>query len=333
MPFKLQLSDAKQAEEILDAASSCTDSARFLSLVNRAQRRLWKRGNWWNSEWLVGLCVYGPCITWPHYVGTVLGIRFGCGAGLPITNNWSAIIGPKPYTCCSSYTGIGMRDANTSPLFNEISGCTGNRIVYRVVKAQDVGKTATLYGKQNGGQPLMHKNDTVWEPGVIIQATSPASHTAMDVTQIDSVVREATQGMAYLLEYNATTGAYRNLAEFQPNDTNPQFRRSYVDTCSGFMNCACVDDYGIKRKSVEALVKLEFIPVKNDYDFLMVDDLDALAMMISAIRDEDAGNQDAAEVNISKAIRELNFGLRDKSPGNQLTVSINAIGKTITNAI
>ena len=89
---------------------------------------------------------------------------------------------------------------------------------------------------------------------------------------------------------------------------------------------------GICWTNIDALVKVEFVPVQNDVDFLMIDNFDALKFMIQAINAEEANDEQTALVKITKAIQELNFELRNKNLDGQTSVFVNAVsGRGIIN--
>ena len=68
--------------------------------------------------------------------------------------------------------------------------------------------------------------------------------------------------------------------------------------------------------------------------FLLIDNFDALKFMIQAITAEAANDDQTAEIKISKAIRELNFELRDKNADDQMPVRVNSvIGRKIKNPL
>jgi hypothetical protein len=328
--YKFQLADAK-ASTLKNIAGVCPSSQAFVDLVNEAQRRLLKRGNWFGTEWLVQLCVQSCVITWPRYVGTVLGVRFCSGVPAELFNHWFSFIGPH-----ASHRGwhsdITIQDLNPAPCFSDISGTTGKLVRYHVVKNNDVGKKITLYGKQYGAQPLQEKVSGIWVDGVTLTAASPFVSTSQMVTKITSITREATEGMAYLYEYDPVTNVLRDLSVFEPNETNPQYRRSH---CIGFprITHTCDNDPNeLRYRRVEALVKLAFIPLKNDRDFLIIDDFDALKLACQSIKAEEGNNDSVAEAKMLKAVRELNFADRDAMPDNQTPVRVIAVdGRRITN--
>jgi hypothetical protein len=193
-----------------------------------------------------------------------------------------------------------------------------------VVKATDYGKTIRIYGTKLGGQPLQEKVNGVWQMGITLTAASPFAQSAVLVTRIDQVVRERTEGMTYLYQYDPVALKQLQLAVYEPNDTNPQFRKSLV---TGFNQIrGNEDENGQKTWTCDAMVKLQYFPVVNDRDFLFIGDFDALAYGIQALNFDNDNNAAQAEAYFTKAIRELNFESRDKNPGQNFVVKARFMG-------
>jgi len=337
--FTYQLSDARNDIGIKNISGVCSSSTALADYVNRATRRLMKRGGWFGTEVAMRLCTGGCDVVFPRHVGTVLALRLCNSDYMQIRNNWWSILSPGNVggwnnaingsgfgygAAAGGYSPAGIA-GTTVPIFNQISGNEGKLIRYHVVKAQDVGKTITLFGFKYGNQPLQEQVSGAWQNGITLTAASPSIPAPTPlVTRITSVVREATQGMAYLYEYDTVTTKLRMLATYEPNETNPSYRHMAIPalTCTPYST----DEYDVKTWQMEALVKLQYIPVENENDFLLISDFDALAMAIQSIKYDEAGDSENAEKYMLKAIRELNFELRDRSPADQLSVRVNVMG-------
>ena len=334
MAYTLQLADIKEST-IKNIAGVCSTGQAFIDFINKAQRQLLKRGNFLDTEQWIQICIQGCVVTWPRYVSTVLALRFCESAPAHLANQWYAFIGGQAHRRGSGYHGgdgghglhsdISISDFGTAPMYGDVSGSTGKLIRYHVVKQEDYGKKITLYGRAYGGQPLQEKVNGVWQLGLTLTAAPPFASTSIMVTKIDSIVRDPTQGMTYLYEYDPVTQVLRNLASYEPNETNPRYRRSLLsrNPCHG-KSCAN-DPYGLHYHRLEALVKLEFVPLVNDRDFLVLDDPDALEYAVEAIKCDQANDDQTAEVKWTKAIRELNFADRNKFPDEQTPVRVSVV--------
>lgn len=344
MAYKSQLIDLKRST-VSTVAGVCVDSPQFVARANEVQRRLLRRGDWFDTEWLVKLCVFGRCVTWPRYVGTIKGARACDGDVGEIKNKWYSIVGGASSLGRSygggnlEYGGYGwfgndlvFEDRNTVPTYNQVSGNTGRLIRYYAKYQADIGKTITIYGKKFGGEPLMHLDatDNLWKPGLILTAAAPFATSPVLVTRIDSVIREATQGECRLYEYNPDTDLLRDLAYYEPNETNPRYRSSVIsDWCNlaGCLDVTTVDgvDYHRKKSVIEVICKLEHHELVNDYDFLLIDNFDAFKLGFQAVKLEEMNDDNGAEIKWLKAVKELNLQLRDKNPDSQINVAVNVV--------
>lgn len=335
--YRKQLSDAKTSS-LKNIAGACVNSQDFIDVVNEAQRRLAKRGNWFDTEWVIRVCLHDRCVVWPRHVGTVLGVRWSncCSDGFAdMRDRWYSILGNTSTCNWGGDNYVVAMDSQSVPTIRGMdlaNNPLGGLLRYYVVKRNDLGKKIRVYGKQYGGQPLQEKDSNGdWIDGITIIAADPYGTHPARVSDITAITREATQGMAYLYEYNDTTTELRDLGAYEPSETNPRYRRTVFRNLGAIPGTT--DANGQCNRSVEALIKLEFIPAQNDNDFLMIDDLDALKLMIQAIKAEEGNDEKLAEIKIIKAVRELNFRDRDRRPGQQLVVRAEPVGNSLYNPI
>lgn len=332
MAFRYQLRDARNSLQIKSVAGLCTDGDEFVALLNEVLERLMDRGGFWETEFLIRICAYNGCLTWPRIVGTVLGIRNPCVGEFDIRNNWYGIIGPHHCGCDNFICDYTMRDNGTSPLRNAITGTSGKQIRYYATKNEDLNKSITLYGIDSNGQPLQEKVNGFWQRGLTIKALNPFGSTgAVLVREISSVTRDASQANMLLFEYDSVSQTQRELAVYEPSETNPRYRRSVIHNFQCVPGCSESD--GVSIRKFDALVKLENVPVVHDLDFLPLDSFPAIKFGFEAIRLEEANQDGAAEVKWAKAIQALNFQDRNKQPENQFTVRVNPTGNRIYSPI
>ncbi len=346
--YEIQLSDIKDDVQIQQIAGSCSSTDLFLSMVNEAQEGLINRGGWFDLQQRMNFCITGCHIVWPHFVGTILGVRF-CDGVASMQNQWYSFVNNNYGAAYSEVYGLGsgygtgqfnpywggqnrcvIEDDGTRPCYNEIDGDTGKLIRYVVVKKEDYGKTITLFGRQFGAQPLQEKDSTgAWVMGQTLVAAQPFVSTSNLVTVIDSVTREATQGMAYLYQYDPNTNVLRDLAAFQPYETNPRYRASRI---ANIGQRGRKDSNGICQHSIEALVKLKFIPLKHDRDFLAISNRRALKLAIQAVKLGNANEDNLAQEKWALAVEELSLELENLQPKKQIPVRI-GLGAVISSPI
>lgn len=320
--YEITMGEARNDPGIRAVSRFCNSSDAFAEQVNAVTRRLMRRGNFWGTEVLMRICFEGCRIVWPREVGTVLGLRFCRSGNIQLRNAWWAIVGPVSCGWCGN---VVMRDDNPAPCYREITGNDGKFIRWNIVKIQDVGKTIRLYGFRYGNQPLQELNASgEWIPGITITATQAGTQTTIPVTKITSVkIPTPLQGMSYLYQVHQTSGDVLDLAAYQPGETSPSYRVSKINPINSV--CAQEDEYGRHMRQADVLVKLKFVPALVDEDFLLVSNVDALAMGIQALQLEQANDDAGAEIKWAKSIRELNMEIRDKTPGAQTVVRVNSI--------
>ena len=329
MAYQFQLADARENSDIQAIANVCPSSSAFTDLVNSAQRRLAKRGDFYGTVQNMRLCFRGCRPVLPRAVETVIAART-CGGEIQIQNQWGGFP-PPDRSLWYSWLGAWARpfndfcgnlyldDHGTVPTYNQITGNNGKQIRYYVVHANDIGKSITIFGTAVGGQPLQEKDaNGDWMNGITLIAARPFVSSTVLVATITAIVREETQGMSYLYQYDAGTNTLIDLAAYEPSETNPGYRLMNFKNWNQNNN---LDQNGNPCvNQIEALVHLKVLPVKSDRDFLLIDDFEALAFAIQGIKAIQANDLPGAEGLFAMAIRELNFTDRTKNPDNQTPV-------------
>jgi hypothetical protein len=329
--YKYTLQDARNSGALKAISGVCSTTQQFTDYINEAQARLSRRGDFWGMTQTMQLVFQGTQVAWPRAVETVLGIRNCCFGNMSVKNNWYSFTGAWTREVAAYSGNVVFEDINPSPIFQGITGSGVGRLLrYYVVSGNDVGKKITIYGKKYGQQPLQSADPaapTTLIDGLTLTAARPYVSSSVLVTDIDSITREATEGMAYLYEYDATNDQLIMLAAFEPNDTHPRFRRSVFRNLTYNLNPVNCDIYGTGAKfnGVEVLVKLKCLEVTKPNDFLLIDDFYALKFMIQAIKAEEANDHTTAETLILKAIRELNFIDRNTMPRQMTPVLVNGL--------
>lgn len=341
MPFKLQVSDAQKDVGIQKISGVRPDSPDFFALLNEVEKSLMIRGGWFDLEQRITFCLSGRRIVWPEFVGTVLAIRF-CHGNVAVSRNGWYSFAPNQSMQRGHRTGTGwggfpfggngfgidgsqgpdviVEDDNSRPCYNDLSCGSGSLIRYTIERSNDVGKTITIFGKKFGGQPLQERVDGAWVNGVTLTAKNPYAQGFDLVTDIQSIVREPTEGPGYLWEFSPETGLLRDIAVFRPGETHPRYR------CSRILNVPhrTNDVNGCCWTRIEAKIKLQFVELTAERDFIPVDNLRAVKLAIQAVKLEEKGQD--GEGMWAKAVHELNLESFDKNPDDQIVFQNNTFG-------
>lgn len=120
-------------------------------------------------------------------------------------------------------------------------------------------------------------------------------------SHIDRVVKEVTEGTVSLVAVDEAAGRYYKLAVYYPKTVRPQFRRYQLT------NFHPVEgrDSACDTTDVLALVRLRYVPLVEDTDEAPIDSIQAIKLMVIAIREENAGNLQGAVNYEEKALRVL----------------------------
>lgn len=356
--YQLTLEDLRNDISLKQVSGSCSGSDEFTALVNEVQSSLANRGGWFDLEQIITFRIRGCHLVWPHFVGTVLSVRF-CG-GLAILNNqWYSFVnnggtgnwrsaygfngamglnglgnsvgngnlGYGNLGSTNGTNGVVIEDNGTRPIYNEIPNQTGCLIRYVVVNKNDYGKKITLFGKAYGAQPLQEDDGTgTTINGLTLTAQKPYAQTSIFITEIGSITREETEGMAYLYAYDPTLDIQYDLGVYQPNETNPRWRCSRIVNMpnnAGTNNVTGANQRGECGVNISALVKLQFIPVKHERDFVPISNIRAIKLGFQAVQLEQSNNDNLANLKWIEAVAELNRMQEDVQPARNAPIRIN----------
>lgn len=330
----LTLLDTQRSPGIKRVIGVCNTSQDATDLINEAARRLMRRGDWFDTAVPIFVCVYNGCLVMPRYVQQVRRINF-CNREIPVKNGWFEFLAYNQSYCgwgtwLSSWLGqqCGITQQASTSVFQDVMG-DGRTIRAYARCAADIGKTMTIYGLDNNGQPLVTLNTTTGAitQGALLTIASPFGSTASFVRRIDYIVRDPTTMMTDVYAYNSVTNLLEDIAHYEPSETTPTYTRYRLNipwpACgSGTVQPNCC---GTKR-GVVMLVKLRWIEAQQPNDLVLVPDVDALKLMIMSIVAEDSRDRNSARAFEKDAIEVLNRTLEDNSPDDIFSVSNESLG-------
>lgn len=320
-------SEAQQSRA-LRISGVCSTSPQFGDLLNDATRLLIKRGNWTSTIQFCNACIYGDIVTWNRYVNTVLALDV-CGRPTQPVNMWHDWLPPGDEEARSRFRhwrhhGRGNLDTvqlGTSPVFNQINPNEPQFIQVFPTDPQDNGKTITILGLDQNSQPVLSpRTDGTIQPGEKIIIQTPYSVSKNVFTRVDRVVKDQTRGRLNVFQFDAVLSILLPLAIYEPNETAPQYQQTRVPRFHNARGCGC------SPNMVRAMVKIQFVEVQNPDDLVQIDNLDALALAMQSVKHSDAYDHAGAEAAMARAVRDLNYQLRDKFPLEQTTVSFRPFG-------
>ena len=324
MPLLRTFKEVK-ASRIIQVAASCADSCEFASLLNEATDILIQRGDWPGTVVPIRVQVNNGCVVWPRYVGRVRKIN-RCNMPLKVGNLWWDFVDHENYlgwqgapfawgnggNVGSSYRHGAhhgtLSNQGRVPTYNDVPG--GNPVYIRAyaLGQADVGKTVTIFGLDGNGQPLRHQDPSsgLWMDGVIVTLSVPFGSTSMYVQRIDAVIKDQTQFRVPIYSYDPITNTLLDLAIYDPSETNPSYAKDRLIS-SGHASCRC-------PFTVIALVKLAFVPVVDDTDYVLIPSTMALKQAIQAVKYGESGDAQNFSIYLQSAVNTLNDVLNNESP-------------------
>lgn len=330
MGYLLTYGAAKVSRDLANVSGVCGSSDQFKSYLNQATEALMNRGDWFATVQKIRVCVRNNCVVWPRNVGTILATNV-CGLRIPQKDFWFDFLPINAGEWLDHWRlGADFRgrpcggnavfeNAGTTSVFANVP-CNQTFYVRAYPSTQaDVGKTITIFGIDLNGQVVRTVQNGILQEGVVLTLAVPFTTTPMAFQRIDRVVKDKTQGVVRLYFFDTINNVLWDCATYEPSETSPSYNFSRLVGMRQNRNVCPLT-------SIEALVKLEFIPVENDNDIVGIRNTRALKFMIQAIRHEDAGDKEKAKDSEKDAFRELNYELRNKFPIEQFVASFNPFG-------
>lgn len=177
---------------VLNISGVDARSDQFKRFVNEATERLLSRGDWAGTVVPVKLCVRKGCLVFPRWVGSVRKMNV-CKQPIEIRNNWFEFFEKSDWP---HYAGQDCRvtGPTPSPVFQDILG-DGRALRIYTDYAADVGKSITIFGVDNNGQPLRTQNsDGTWSEGMKLTLSVPWTDSTTTIRKITRIVKDVTQG-------------------------------------------------------------------------------------------------------------------------------------------
>jgi hypothetical protein len=297
----------------------CASNPNLLPLVNEASQLLFNAGDYLHKfaryRFRVGQnCCGARIITWPAEIETIEFLSIN-NTPVPVRNLPFEFIenaigeigksdpawnygGPGWYDC-NRFRILGDREEVCS--FEDIEG-PDNKLMAGSSLPADDGAWIILLGYDQNQQWIRTLQNGVYVDGeyLTLNAASPPT-TANYFSTLKGVQFSVTprNGVVNLVAVNEATGQQRTISSYQYNESVPIYRRSIL---SGTAFSKCL--------SVIALVRLRFIPIMFDTDYLQIGNLSALKDMMISLTKRDNGDAQNALAFKQMAMSALDDELR-----------------------
>ena len=295
------------------------DTFSLAAVVNDAQERLvyaGKEAGWWNG-WMktqFSVTSTAPYITLPREFARVINMAV-CERPIYIHNEFYEVLpnGPGPMpdegVCCSDWCGdVAGYERGVWPTKVDLTA-TNQRLRVYITDDRDQGAKILIVGLDQNENVIYGQDGLRTVTGFYLTFVNPFYDSAFDVSKIQSIVKPVTYGDVLLYQVDQTTGDEVLLSRFLASETNPAYRRYYINPI-----CTTCGSY-----SITAMAKREYIPAIRDTDPLIISNIPALTEMCQALRgfsQEVTAAHEMADTHERKAIKLLKQEM-DHYLGNQ----------------
>ncbi len=284
----------------------CASDPRFVYYLNEAIRRLLTRGLFWGSYQKFSMCVNNGCLTFPRQFAAIEVIAV-CNRPLKIRNEWFEFNsnGAGLYGSNAHRFGCGgmqMLDRGTACCFADIIGVNKKIKVYADV-AEATGAKILLQGYDENGNWIRTQVAGEWVDGEYVLCSTTPQTTTKFFSSLTGVQKPITNGNIRLYEYDTDLTTQRAIAVYEPDETLPSYRRSFI---TGFGTGGCCNTGSCESKTVSVIAKMEFIPVRNDTDYLILGNIPAIKDEVQSIRKSENNLIQESAAYEAKAVFELN---------------------------
>jgi hypothetical protein len=317
---RLTLADAASSR-IPDVLGLCSgDYPRLASYINQGTQELMLVAS--ETGWADGwdkILIDVPCsenyLTLPPQYSRMINFAV-CRRPLPIFNNWYEVLeaGIGVQGPIQGRFGCGLQAAferSNVPTAVDLPATNSLLRVY-ITDARDVNKRILfLEAKDAAGNGIYSTDIGNQIMGFPLVFAQPFTTSEFIVTSFAAIQKDVTYGDVILKAVDNDTGDETFLARYTPQQTNPVYRRYYLqagchwpEIAPSGLNC------GTRR--VTAFAKLEFRPVSQPTDLLLISNLPALKAKVEAIRFSEMDNPTALQMAAAKhaaAVRILNHEL------------------------
>lgn len=310
MSVRLTVSDL-QGSRLPTALNVCPTDERFYQWLNQAESLCLNQGKFWGSIVEGQFCVRNFCLTWPREVATVEQIQI-CGNNIDTQGAWYSFT--RILAATSRNSGAWLSNSVNATGRNQFGQCAGgwpqqqmragtvvsfattigaNKVIRSYpTNSADVGKKIIYQGRDSNG---------IWVRTLIDGVMSDGEQIVLALPYVDTVTvwgpgapvavqKEITVQRVLVYEYDTVLTTERALADYQPGETRPTYRQSYIQGARNNRGCChtASSDDSERRTTITALVGLQHVELRAPGDWLVLQNLDAYesAMMAVKAREE-----------------------------------------------
>lgn len=257
--------------------------ARTIQLCNEAQQRLIQNGEMFYGLFQrIQFCLDSGCLVLPRQIASIESVAL-CDRPIAVRNRWFEFLDTGYGLQSDGVCGAGSCGANQlldrgeTCAFADLIGQDKTIKVYTdVTEATDA--IITLLGYDENNIWIRTFVDGEWIDGEQVSLSGGPNTSTKLFTSLTGVQKPITLGTVRLYEYDTTLLTQRAIAIYEPDETNPSYRKMFINGLDGATCCDSADTI-----QVTVMAKLEYIPARRDTDWLLIGNLPALKDEIQSI--------------------------------------------------
>jgi len=299
----------------------CATDSRITTYVNEAQERLMSKGKWVGTVQRYRMCLDSSCLTLPRQIETIEAWAL-CDTPLTVRSMWYEWVangpGQRRHDLGSPSVLI---DRGTACVYQEMSG-TNSFVNVLAAVAESASAKILLRGYDENANWIRTEYPApgTWIDGEYVAINTTGTRSTKKFSSITEVVKPVTNGPVNLFEWPQALGAnYQQIAYYESDETLPIYRRYLIPNIANACGCNNSQD-DCTNKTVTVIAKLRHIPVSNDNDFLILQNIAALKLMVMAILKEERNIWQEAMTYEGKAVAELQNELSSFEGDGQVPV-------------
>ena len=287
-------------------------------IVNAAQQQLLydpaaSDESWWGTwaEVAFNVSISAPYITLPRHIARLESVVI-CNQPVALSNQFfeylrfgNGRMSQDRCDCNNQLTAAYTR--NNAVTFTDLSSAPQYLRMY-ITDARDVSKRVLLQGTDANGKVIYSTDNTLEVTGIFVNLETPFATSTLTFESISGIQKDITYGQVEFYQVDPTTGDESLLLTMEPSEETASYRRYYFDK----LPCGCCVDSSSNEDSnvqVNAIAKLEFIPVQVDTDYCLLQNAEAIiegCQMVHYMTSDTPSAKSFGELHRRRAIKLLN---------------------------
>lgn len=316
----------------------CKADPKVIEFCNQAQELLMidplaPENGWWGMWVKMRFTIQNDqghaYVTTPREVARLTDIAL-CDRPMAMRNAFYEFLefsrGLLPKTCSTCNNGpLQTLDQDNVVTLADLNTTEAQTLRFYPTDSRDSGLRVLPQGLDANGQTILttDPNTGLSAPGEYVSLTFPFVDTANTFTKLTGLLKDQTYGPVQIYQVGATTGEVI-LSSMQPNEMVANYRRYLISGIPATRIACCNTTTGLQ---LNAMARLDFIPVQNEIDFLTIPNVPALIEEAKAIHFRNIDNGGAlAEQHHARAISLLCGQLDAQTGKTNVAVAVSLFG-------